>query len=61
MAKENNDHFAREIIVKGAREHNLKNIDLTLPRNKFIVFFPIFMIVMNMVFAITFGIAPVIF
>ena len=27
-----------EIIIKGAREHNLKNIDLTLPRNKFIVF-----------------------
>ena len=26
-----------DIIIKGAREHNLKNIDLTLPRNKFIV------------------------
>jgi excinuclease ABC subunit A len=26
------------IIIKGAREHNLKNIDLTLPRDKFIVF-----------------------
>lgn len=26
------------IIIKGAREHNLKNIDLTLPRNKLIVF-----------------------
>ena len=25
------------ISVKGAREHNLKNIDLELPRNKFIV------------------------
>ena len=25
------------IVIKGAREHNLKNIDLTLPRNKFIV------------------------
>ena len=25
------------IIVKGAREHNLKNIDLSLPRNKLIV------------------------
>lgn len=27
-----------KIIIKGAREHNLKNIDLTLPRNKLIVF-----------------------
>jgi len=27
-----------EIIIKGAREHNLKNIKLTLPRDKFIVF-----------------------
>ena len=26
-----------EIIIKGARENNLKNIDLTLPKNKFIV------------------------
>ncbi|MEG1158631.1 MAG: hypothetical protein RSD64_04600, partial [Christensenellaceae bacterium] len=23
--------------IKGAREHNLKNIDITLPRDKFIV------------------------
>lgn len=28
----------KDIIIKGAREHNLKNIDLTLPRDKFIVF-----------------------
>ena len=27
-----------KIIVKGARSHNLKNIDLELPKNKFIVF-----------------------
>jgi len=26
------------IIIKGARENNLKNIDLTIPRNKFVVF-----------------------
>ncbi len=31
-------HMADKIIIKGAREHNLKNIDLELPRNKFIVF-----------------------
>ena len=27
-----------EIIIRGAREHNLKNINLSLPRNKLIVF-----------------------
>ncbi|MGN1363379.1 MAG: excinuclease ABC subunit UvrA [Methanobrevibacter sp.] len=27
----------REIVIKGAREHNLQNIDLTLPRDEFIV------------------------
>ncbi|MBI2552730.1 excinuclease ABC subunit A [Candidatus Uhrbacteria bacterium] len=27
-----------QIVIRGAREHNLKNIDLTLPRNKLIVF-----------------------
>jgi excinuclease ABC subunit A len=26
------------ILIKGAREHNLKNIDIELPRDKFIVF-----------------------
>lgn len=28
----------QNIIVKGAKEHNLKNIDITIPRNKLIVF-----------------------
>ena len=28
---------AQHIVVKGAREHNLKNIDVTLPRNSLIV------------------------
>ncbi|MFH2020278.1 MAG: excinuclease ABC subunit UvrA [archaeon] len=27
-----------DLVIKGAREHNLKNIDITLPRNKMIVF-----------------------
>ena len=27
-----------KIIIKGAKEHNLKNVDLELPRNNFIVF-----------------------
>ena len=27
-----------EIVIKGAREHNLKNVNLTLPRDKMIVF-----------------------
>ena len=30
--------MATDIIVKGARVHNLKNISLTLPRDKLIVF-----------------------
>ena len=25
------------IIIRGAREHNLKNFDLTIPRNQFVV------------------------
>lgn len=32
------DEYMDKLIIKGAREHNLKNIDLELPRNKFIVF-----------------------
>lgn len=28
----------RKIVIKGARQHNLKNIDLEIPRDKFIVF-----------------------
>ena len=28
----------RVISVRGAREHNLKNVDLTIPRDKLVVF-----------------------
>lgn len=27
-----------EIVIRGAREHNLKNLNLTIPRDKLIVF-----------------------
>ena len=27
-----------KIIIKGAKENNLKNVDLTIPRNKMVVF-----------------------
>ena len=27
-----------EISVKGARQHNLKNVDLKIPKNKLVVF-----------------------
>lgn len=30
--------FEDKIIVKGAREHNLKNVDVQIPRNKLVVF-----------------------
>ena len=26
------------IVIKGAREHNLKNIDIEIPRDKLVVF-----------------------
>src|SRR3954451_18140375 len=29
--------MAKEIVIKGAREHNLRDISLTLPRNRFVV------------------------
>jgi excinuclease ABC subunit A len=29
--------FVDSIIIRGAREHNLKNIDVVIPRNKFVV------------------------
>ncbi|MEE9270301.1 MAG: excinuclease ABC subunit UvrA [Candidatus Krumholzibacteria bacterium] len=30
-------HAKRDLVIRGAREHNLKNISLSLPRNRFIV------------------------
>ena len=35
--KEENTLANDKIVIKGAREHNLKNVSLTLPRDKFIV------------------------
>ncbi len=36
MAEPSKQHT--EIVIKGAREHNLKDIDLTIPRDKLVVF-----------------------
>jgi len=33
----NNEMISDNIVVKGARSHNLKNIDVTIPRNKLVV------------------------
>lgn len=33
-----NCHMLTNIVVKGARQHNLKNINVTIPKNKFVVF-----------------------
>ena len=30
--------MSKDIVIKGARQNNLKNIDLTIPRDKFVVF-----------------------
>jgi len=39
MPRKNNDNLNENtIVIRGARQHNLKNIDLSLPRNKFVVF-----------------------
>lgn len=38
MTKNNKSISDHKIIVKGARQHNLKNISLEIPRNKLVVF-----------------------
>lgn len=30
--------MAKNIVIKGAREHNLKNIDVEIPRDSLVVF-----------------------
>jgi excinuclease ABC subunit A len=30
--------MSKDLVIKGAREHNLKNVSITLPRDKLIVF-----------------------
>lgn len=37
MSKKPTQNQLEEIVIKGARTHNLKNIDLTIPRNKMVV------------------------
>ena len=32
-----NDKSLKNIIIKGARQHNLKNIDVVIPRDKLVV------------------------
>ena len=29
--------MAKDIVIKGANENNLKNIDVTIPRDRFVV------------------------
>ncbi|MEK6553379.1 MAG: hypothetical protein AABZ54_08025, partial [Bacteroidota bacterium] len=38
MSKKSDTNPKDRIIVKGARQHNLKNISLEIPRNKLVVF-----------------------
>lgn len=38
MAKNNKSVSENKIIIRGARQHNLKNISLEIPRNKLVVF-----------------------
>ena len=38
MLSNRNNHKEKKIVVKGAREHNLKNLTFEIPRNKLIVF-----------------------
>lgn len=38
MSINRNNHKEKKIIVKGAREHNLKNLSFEIPRNKLVVF-----------------------
>ena len=38
MVKEKKDMSAKYIRIKGARVHNLKNVDVDIPRDKLVVF-----------------------
>ena len=38
MSEIKNNQKDRKIVIRGAREHDLKNLSLELPRNKLVVF-----------------------
>ena len=37
-SEEVNKMAIKNLTVKGAKEHNLKNVDITIPRDKLVVF-----------------------
>ena len=37
----------KKIVIKGAKEHNLKNISLEIPKDKFVVITGIVLLVVN--------------
>ena len=37
MVRQNGVEMLEKIVIKGARQHNLKNLNLEIPKNKFVV------------------------
>jgi excinuclease ABC subunit A len=46
----------RSIVIKGAREHNLKNLDLAIPRDQLVVIAGLSGAVGTLVFLVIFGV-----